>query len=52
MPAPPEKLRDPVSYRWFAEGRQKDTPELAPLPGDYIERVPQRVADPVGQDRV
>ncbi|MBW1997258.1 MAG: molybdopterin-dependent oxidoreductase [Deltaproteobacteria bacterium] len=35
IPAPPEELRDPVSYRWFAEGRPKDTPELAPLPADY-----------------
>ncbi len=37
VPAPPEKLRDPVSYRWFAEGRRKDTPELPPLPGDYAD---------------
>ena len=35
LPAPPEALRDPVSYRWFAEDRPKDTPELQPLPGDY-----------------
>jgi trimethylamine-N-oxide reductase (cytochrome c) len=35
VPAPPEALRDPVSYRWFAEGRRKDVPELAPLPADY-----------------
>ncbi len=35
VPAPPEELRDPVSFRWFAEGRAKDTPELTPLPGDY-----------------
>lgn len=35
VPAPSEKLRDPVSFRWFAEGRQKDTPELTPLPADY-----------------
>ena len=35
VPAPPEERRDPVSYRWFAEGRQKDTPELTPLPADY-----------------
>jgi len=37
IPPPPEKLRDPVSFRWFAEDRPKDTPELAPLPGDYTE---------------
>jgi trimethylamine-N-oxide reductase (cytochrome c) len=35
VPAPSEALRDPVSFRWFAEGRAKDTPELSPLPGDY-----------------
>jgi molybdopterin guanine dinucleotide-containing S/N-oxide reductase-like protein len=37
VPAPSEPLRDPVSYRWFAEGRLKDTPELAPVPADYTE---------------
>ena len=26
-----------MSYRWFAEGRAKDTPELTPLPADYTE---------------
>ena len=35
VPAPAPNQRDPVSFRWFAEGRPKDTPELAPLPGDY-----------------
>jgi trimethylamine-N-oxide reductase (cytochrome c) len=37
VPAPPPVRRDPVSYRWFAEGRAKDTPELTPLPADYTE---------------
>ncbi|MCL6477880.1 MAG: molybdopterin-dependent oxidoreductase [Peptococcaceae bacterium] len=37
LPAPAEDGRDPVSYRWYAEGRPKDTPELTPLPGDYAE---------------
>jgi molybdopterin guanine dinucleotide-containing S/N-oxide reductase-like protein len=37
VPPPPESLRDPVSYRWFAEGRLKDTPELAPVPADYTD---------------
>ena len=36
VPAPSEAMRDPVSYRWYAEGRRKDTPEASPLPGDYI----------------
>ncbi|MBW1801933.1 MAG: molybdopterin-dependent oxidoreductase, partial [Deltaproteobacteria bacterium] len=40
VPAPSEKLRDPVSYRWFAENRPKDTPELGPLPADYTEQFP------------
>lgn len=35
IPSPEENLRSPVSFRWFAEGRLKDTPELAPLPADY-----------------
>ncbi len=35
IPPLPANRRDPVSYRWFAEGRPKDTPELTPLPGDY-----------------
>jgi trimethylamine-N-oxide reductase (cytochrome c) len=38
IPPPPENLRDPVSFRWFAEDRPKDTPELAPLPADYTEQ--------------
>ncbi|OFW60811.1 MAG: pyrogallol hydroxytransferase large subunit [Actinobacteria bacterium RBG_16_64_13] len=37
IPPPREELRDPVSYRWFAEGRPKDTPELTPVPADYTE---------------
>jgi molybdopterin guanine dinucleotide-containing S/N-oxide reductase-like protein len=41
IPAPPADRRDPVSFRWFAEGRPKDTPELAPLPGDYTEKMGQ-----------
>ena len=35
VPAPKEENRAPVSYRWFAEGRKKDVPELSPLPSDY-----------------
>ncbi len=37
VPPLPENQRDPVSYRWFAEDRLKDVPELSPLPGDYTE---------------
>jgi trimethylamine-N-oxide reductase (cytochrome c) len=39
VPAPKEELRDPVSFRSFAEDRFKDTPEIAPLPADYTEQV-------------
>jgi trimethylamine-N-oxide reductase (cytochrome c) len=39
VPAPKEELRPPVSFRAFAEGRPKDTPEIAPLPSDYAGKV-------------
>ncbi len=39
VPAPKEELRHSVSFRWFAEDRLKDTPEIAPLPADYTEQV-------------
>ena len=35
VPAPSEKERDPVYFRWFAEGRQKDVPEPHPLPSQF-----------------
>ncbi len=38
VPAPKEELRDPVSYRYFAENRLKDTPDISPLPADYTEK--------------
>ena len=37
VPTEKEKSRARVSYRWFAEGRKKDTPEPHPLPGSYGE---------------
>ena len=37
LPAEKEELRDPVSWRWFYEGRKKDVPEPMPLPSDYTE---------------
>ena len=40
VPSPSERKRDPVSWRWFAEGRPKDVPELAPLPADYTKQFP------------
>ena len=51
VPAEKEKLRAPVSFRWFFEGRKKDVPEAQPLPSDYKEYL-QRLADPVRQARV
>jgi len=35
VPAEKEKLRAPVSWNWFYEGRKKDVPEPMPLPADY-----------------
>ena len=37
LEAPSEQMRDPVSYRSYAEGRPKDSPEVGPLPADYKE---------------
>ncbi|MCC6778588.1 MAG: molybdopterin-dependent oxidoreductase, partial [Hyphomicrobiales bacterium] len=35
VPAEKEKLRAPVSFRWFWEKRKKDVPEPHPFPSDY-----------------
>ncbi len=35
VPAPDEDQRDPVAWRWYYEGRLRDTPEAAPLPSDH-----------------
>ena len=37
VPSEKEKLRAPVSFRWFWENRKKDVPEAHPLPSDYTE---------------
>ncbi len=37
VPSEKEKLRAPVSFRWFWENRKKDVPEPQPLPSDYAE---------------
>ena len=37
VPAEKEKLRAPVSFRWFWQNRKKDVPEAQPLPSDYTE---------------
>ena len=33
VPAPPEELRDPVSFRWFAEGRREGHAGAQPVAG-------------------
>lgn len=38
IPNPPENLRPKVSYNWFAEDRQRDTPDIGQLPADYTEK--------------
>ena len=52
VPAEKEKLRAPVSFRWFWENRKKDVPEAQPLPSDYTEEFLRGPADPVRQARV
>jgi trimethylamine-N-oxide reductase (cytochrome c) len=37
VPADPEPARAPTAFRWFYEGRPKNTPEPYPLPSDYVE---------------
>jgi molybdopterin guanine dinucleotide-containing S/N-oxide reductase-like protein len=37
VPKEKEKLRPPVSYKWFADGIKKNVPEPHPLPGSYGE---------------
>ena len=49
VPAEKEKLRVPVSFRWFWEGRKKDVPEPHPIAVRLFGGVPQRPADPIGQ---
>jgi molybdopterin guanine dinucleotide-containing S/N-oxide reductase-like protein len=67
VPAEAETLRDPVYFRWFAEGRPKDVPEPLPLPAQFgeefgkgletqsgkIEFVPSSIArgDPANPER-
>ena len=35
VPPPAERLRAPVAFRWFYDGRKKDVPEPHPLPAGY-----------------
>ena len=52
VPAEKEKLRAPVSFRWFWENRKKDVPEAQPLPSDYTEEYLRGPADAVRQARI
>ena len=49
VPAPPERLRAPVAYRWFYEGRKKDLPEPHPLPSEYKEQYLEGMQTPSGK---
>jgi len=49
VPAPPERLRAKVAYRWFYEGRKKDLPEPHPLPSEYKERYLEGLQTPSGK---
>ncbi len=49
VPPAAKTLPQPVAYRWFVEDRAKDTPELAPLPGDYAGRYGQGMQTQTGK---
>ncbi len=38
VPPEPEATRDPVAYRWYANGTPKDIPEPLPLPSQFGEK--------------
>lgn len=48
VPPLPEDRRDPVAFRWFANGTKKDTPELSPLPSEYYGRYNEGLQTPSG----
>jgi trimethylamine-N-oxide reductase (cytochrome c) len=37
VPPPKEELKAPCAFRWFAEGRKRDVPEVTPPPSEYTE---------------
>ena len=49
VPPEQEATRDPVYFRWFAEGRAKDVPEPMPLPSQYAEEFGQGLQTPSGK---
>lgn len=49
VPPLSEERRDPVAFNWYAEGRKKDTPELAPAPSEYATRYGEGLQTPSGK---
>ncbi|MEL7536522.1 MAG: molybdopterin-dependent oxidoreductase [Pseudomonadota bacterium] len=49
VPAEDEDLPRPVSMRWFAEGRKKDTPDPQPLPSQYADEFGYGLQTPSGK---
>ncbi len=49
VPAPAADSRDPVSFRWFYEGRKKDVPEPFPLVGEYKGEFREGLQTPSGK---
>lgn len=49
VPPEPEATRDPVNFRWYAEGRRKDVPEPMPLPSQYAEEFGMGLETPSGK---
>jgi molybdopterin guanine dinucleotide-containing S/N-oxide reductase-like protein len=49
VPPEAEKLRPPVNFRWFAEGRSKDIAEPQPLPSQWAEEFGKGLQTPSGK---
>lgn len=49
VPAEKEELRPPVTMRWYAEDRKKDTPEPIPLPSQYAKEYGHGIQTPSGK---
>ncbi|MEM7280218.1 MAG: molybdopterin-dependent oxidoreductase [Pseudomonadota bacterium] len=49
VPAEEEDVKMPVSMRWFAEGRKKDTPDAQPLPSQYADEFGYGLQTPSGK---
>jgi anaerobic selenocysteine-containing dehydrogenase len=49
VPPDPERARAPTAFRWYYEGRKKDTPEPYPLPSDYVDGFGKGLQTPSGK---